>query len=69
MPFEGGCTLVADLRRLRIRYCIRKKVTSTAREERQQAYASSREGGSRVYFGGADPLSDPEPFAAMHRGG
>jgi len=68
MPFEGGCTLVADLRRLRIRYCIRKKVTSAAREERQQAYARAREGSSRVYFGGADPLSDAEPFAAMHRG-
>jgi hypothetical protein len=69
MPFEGGCTLVADLRRLRIRYCIRKNVTSTTRVARQQAFARSREDSSRAtYFGTADPLSDAEPFAAMHRG-
>ena len=69
MPFEGGCTLVADLRRLRIRYCIRKNVTSETRQARQQAFARSREVGSRVtYFGPADPLSEAEPFAAMHRG-
>ncbi len=68
MPFEGGCTLVADLRRLRIRYCIRKNVTSTTREGRQQAYVRSREGSARLYFGTADQWSDAEPFAAMHRG-
>jgi hypothetical protein len=70
MAFEGGCTLVADLRRLRIRYCIRKNVTSATRERRQQAFARSREDSSRAtYFGTAGPLSDAEPFAAMHRGG
>ena len=36
MPFEGGCTLVGDLRRLKIRYCIRKNVESTTRQARQQ---------------------------------
>ncbi|MDH4066360.1 MAG: hypothetical protein OEW19_18315, partial [Acidobacteriota bacterium] len=69
MPFEGGCAIVADLRRLAIRYCVRKNVTSTTREARQQAFARSREESSRAtYFGVSGPLGDAEPFAAMHRG-
>ena len=69
MPFEGGCTVVADLRRLRIRYCIRKNITSRTREERQQAFARAREESSRAtYFGPSGAIGDAEPFAAMHRG-
>jgi hypothetical protein len=69
MPFEGGCTIVADLRRLAIRYCIRKSVTSATREQRQQAFTRIREESSHAtYFGISGPLGDVEPFAAMHRG-
>jgi hypothetical protein len=69
MPFEGGCTIVADLRRLAIRYCVRKSVASANREQRQQAFAQAREESSyATYFGVSGPLGEAEPFAAIHRG-
>ena len=69
MPFEGGCTIVGDLRRQAIRYCIRKNVTSGARLAAQQAFAMSRRDAPRAtYFGGDPPGTDAEPFAALHRG-
>ena len=69
MPFEGGCTIVADLRRLAIRYCIRKSAASANREQRQQAFARTLDESSHAtYFGVSGPLGDAEPFAAIHRG-
>lgn len=69
MPFEGGCTLVADLRRLAIRYCIRKNLSSITRERRQQAFVRSMDDSPMAtYFGTAGVLAAGEPFAAMHRG-
>jgi hypothetical protein len=70
MTFESGCSIVADLRRLKIRYCIRKSATSGAREQRQQAFAQrTREGSSgATYFGVDAPWRAAEPFAALHRG-
>ena len=66
MTFEGGSTIVGDLRRLKIRYCVRKNVTSAARQARQQAFAATSLAAPRLtYFGVDDPR---EPFAAMHRG-
>ncbi|MDQ3487391.1 MAG: S8 family serine peptidase [Acidobacteriota bacterium] len=66
MTFEGGSTIVGDLRRLKIRYCVRKNVTSVARQARQQAFAAMSLAAPRLtYFGQDDPR---EPFAAMHRG-
>jgi hypothetical protein len=68
MGFFGGCTLIADLRQGRIRYCIRKNSTSKNRLARQQAFAL--EGGNRqaLYFGGRGAALRAEPFAMMHRG-
>jgi subtilisin family serine protease len=70
--FEGGASIVGDLRRLKIRYCVRKSLASTGRLARQQAFAASRlESARTIYFGGgaAGPLEDEkEPFAMMHRG-
>jgi len=64
--FEGGSTIIADLRRLRIRYCVRKKVTSVTRQARQQAFQAARlESPRTTYFGVRET---GEPFAAMHRG-
>ncbi len=66
MPFEGGCTIIGDLRRLKIRYCVRKNVRSTTRQARQQEFAVSRQQSLRTtYFGSGD---SGEPFAGLHRG-
>ena len=69
MPFEGGCTIVADLRRLAIRYCIRKSVTSANREQRQQAFTRTLDESSHAtYFGVSGVIGDAEPLAVIHRG-
>jgi hypothetical protein len=66
ISFEGGSTIVGDLRRLKIRYCVRKNVASATRQARQRAFtATSLESPRATYFG---PAESPEPFAAMHRG-
>jgi hypothetical protein len=68
VTFEGGSTIVADLRQVKIRYCIRKSSTSTTRQSRQQAFtASLLERPSSIYFD-VNSLLQMEPFAAMHRG-
>lgn len=66
-PLEGGCTIIADLRSLKIRYCIRKNVLSTSRAERQERFQAASRGPSlrETYFG---HLQADEPFALMHRG-
>lgn len=64
--FEGGSTIIGDLRELKIRYCVRKNVASRTRQARQQAFAAMvLESPRTTYFGRADVA---EPFAAMHRG-
>jgi len=69
MPFEGGCAIVADLRRLKIRYCIRKSVTSVGRLQRQQdAAIAQMESPRATYLGSVSFLDTAEPFAALHRG-
>jgi len=70
MMFEGGCTLVADLRSCRIRYCIRKDTNSQNRLARQQRFASTAVGARRAVYFGAPSLKAEiaEPFAAIHRG-
>ena len=71
MPFEGGSTIVGDLRRLKIRYCVRKNVRSATRQTRQPGVRRVTASNSlrTTYFGSAKPGEPrPEPFAAMHRG-
>lgn len=70
MMFEGGCSLVADLRSCRIRYCIRKDTNSKGRLERQQAFTAASLGARRAVYFGAPSLNKEiaEPFAAIHRG-
>lgn len=68
MMFEGGCSLIADLRSCRVRYCIRKDTNSINRLARQQAFAVSAGTRRAVYFGPRDPDACGEPFAAIHRG-
>jgi hypothetical protein len=70
MMFEGGCSLVADLRSCRIRYCIRKDANSRGRLERQRAFTAASLGVRRTVYFGAQSLNAEiaEPFAAIHRG-
>src|SRR5262245_16347368 len=69
VPFEGGSTIVVDLRRLKIRYCIRKSIKSATRQLRQQSFTAAQLDGLRqTYFGAAATLEEPEPFALLHRG-
>ena len=66
MTLEGGCSIVADLRDLKIRYCIRKSLTSASRLARQQQFAlAGMESVRATYLGTGVPS---EPFAALHRG-
>lgn len=70
MVFNGGATLVADLKEPRIAYCIRKPVGSATRRGRQREFlARFAEAGLRAtYFGAPEPGSTREPFALLHRG-
>jgi len=66
MTFTGGCTVVADLRASKIKYCIRKRLNSAGRQERQQAFAGEATMSLRATYLGTE--TDGEPFAALHRG-
>jgi subtilisin family serine protease len=70
MPFEGGCALVVDLQRGKIRYAIRKSLDSESnRVKRQRDFALAGMDSLRPTYYGARPFEEvEEPFAAMHRG-
>jgi hypothetical protein len=73
MIFEGGSTIVADLRTQKIRYCIRKHPGSAARLARQQQFALREFDSLHATYLGARSLSasghpNEEPFALIHRG-
>jgi len=69
MVFQGGCTLIADLKSLRIRYCIRKSSSNGDRLEKQQQFAMQMRNNVRATYLGLPPLEvGAEPFAAIHRG-
>jgi hypothetical protein len=67
--FEGGCTLIADLRRLKILYCIRKNLNSAGRLERQIDFWQGLRGESLqgTYLASRDLAGAREPFALLHR--
>ncbi|HEY7769221.1 MAG TPA: hypothetical protein VIB55_13730, partial [Longimicrobium sp.] len=64
--FRGGCTLVFDLESGHARYCIRKDINSTAREERQMRFLTTGAVSSlqATYFGALE--AGGEPFAFLH---
>jgi len=69
MIFEGGSSIVADLRRKTIKYCIRKNVKSRNRLAQQQGFAMARLTGARSTYINTDPdHPEREPFALLHRG-
>ncbi len=64
MRFEGGSTVIADLRAEQIRYCVRKPLCSQSRQDRQRDFAASAGNSLRAtYFGLKATL---EPIAAIH---
>ena len=65
--FEGGCTIIADLRRREVKYCIRKGIASDQRLLRQQRFALESAHTLRATYFGTDGRV-AEPFAAIHRG-
>lgn len=74
MWFEGGSTVIADLRARKVRYCIRKSLTSKSRLTRQQNFALKEFDSLRATYLGFRSLakdSNPfgaEPLAMIHRG-
>jgi hypothetical protein len=74
MSFEGGCTVVADLRAKKVRYCIRKSLQSESRLLRQQQFALNEFDSLQATYRGVRllgddrPISNIEPFALIHRG-
>ncbi len=69
MIFEGGSSIVADLRRKVVKYCIRKKLTSRGRLAQQQGFVMSNLTSARATYTRTDPNHpESEPFALLHRG-
>ena len=69
MIFEGGSSIVADLRRQVIKYCIRKNLKSKTRLALQQRFAMARLNSARATYVNTDPNHpEREPFALLHRG-
>ena len=69
MRFEGGSTVLIDVRRSRIDYCIRKAIGSKSRAARQTAFLRRRVSSLRAaYFGATAGAGGAEPFAHLHRG-
>ena len=68
MRYRGGCTLLVDLEKQEIRYCVRKRVGHPDRIDAQQAYRAAMAGTMLRgnYFD--DVASAREPFAMLHRG-
>jgi hypothetical protein len=66
VPFLGGCTIISDLRSLKIQYCIRKDVQSQTRFDRQAKFLAlgSKHSLRDTYFNASD---QSEPFAMIHR--
>jgi hypothetical protein len=66
--FRGGCTLLIDLEKRRVRYVVRKRVGHPGRIQAQQSFRAEMANASLGvnYFG--ESVLTREPFAVMHRG-
>jgi len=66
--FRGGCTVLVDLDRGAVRYCIGKGIASAERLETQRLFQSAGADGSlhATYFGDPRRQEVPEPFALLH---
>ena len=74
MKFEGGCTLVFDLRAREVRYCIRKSLHSSSRVSRQRQFSIKEFDSLNSTYLDVRALAEnssalgKEPFALIHRG-
>src|SRR5262249_20341535 len=72
MVFEGGSSIIVDLRKQKVRYCIRKRLRSDTRLERQRQFAVGEFDSLRSTYLGERALGRftqvTEPFALVHRG-
>jgi hypothetical protein len=64
---RGGCTVLIDLDRGAVRYCIGKGITSEARLATQRAYVKTSSSLQATYFGDPRRREQIEPFAMLHR--
>src|SRR5262249_55209645 len=67
MRFEGGSTLIADLRASKILYVIRKSMKSDTRVDRQRKFSLEAMSSLRAVYWG-DRQTGEERLAALHRG-
>lgn len=66
IPFEGGCTLIIDLDSEKVRYAVRKSISSLAR---QRAVAAFRQSGNPLgltYFAKSPYAGPGHRFAVIH---
>jgi hypothetical protein len=69
MVFEGGSSIVADLRRRVVKYCIRKNLKSKPRLSQQQGFCMQQMTNARSTYNNTNPdHAEREPFALLHRG-
>jgi hypothetical protein len=69
MIFEGGSSIVADLRRRVVKYCIRKNLKSKNRLAQQQGFCLAQMTNARSTYVNTNPdHAEREPFALLHRG-
>jgi hypothetical protein len=64
---RGGCTVLVDLDRGTVRYCIGKGMTSASRLAAQRKFALASISPQAVYFGDPRRQDQAEPFAMLHR--
>jgi hypothetical protein len=63
---RGGCTVLVDLDRGAVRYCIGKGILSEARLATQRAFARTSGSLQATYFGDPRRREQAEPFAMLH---
>ena len=69
MIFEGGSSIVADLRKRTVKYCIRKNLKSKNRLAQQQGFCMAQITSARSTYVNNNPDNpEREPFALLHRG-
>jgi hypothetical protein len=69
MRFEGGCSIIVDLGKRQVGFCVRKNAQSQTRLARQQAFvAEALDSPRATYFERSLGDEEREPFAMIHRG-
>ena len=66
--FRGGATLIVDLREMKLRYVVRKRIDDDHRLQEQREFLQQPEGFGFTYIPQAMGKSAREPFAMIHRG-